>query len=61
MKNVFFWTENTLEKHLYFLQDTRIKQKIETKNEILFCLIASSPHLLSVPVPENAVEVTSFF
>lgn len=37
----FSWSENTLEKH--FLWNTRIKQKIETRDEILFSLVASSP------------------
>lgn len=39
----FSWTENALEKYPHFLWDTRIKQKIEARDEVLFSLIASSP------------------
>lgn len=35
------WSENTLEKR--FLWKARIKKKIETRDEILFSFVASSP------------------
>lgn len=55
----FLRIENTLEKYPRFLQDPGIKQKIETRDKVLFSLLRGL-HLLNLPVPENAVEVTFF-
>lgn len=39
----FSWSESSLEEDQHIRRDAEIKQKIETRDEVLFSLIASSP------------------
>lgn len=52
----FSRTEDSLEEDEHFLRDTEIKQKIETRDEVFFSLIASSPSSKSAPAQKRSLS-----